>query len=420
MFMEEINQNSQTFLDFNSDILKPSNENDLQEIIKYCYKKDLPIEIVGAGTKNQIGKKLQCAKILDMSNISGILEYKPEELYITAKAGTPIKTVQDELRKNNQHLAFEPVNFSELFKKDSNEGTIGGTLSCNFSGSRRFKVGSARDHILGFKGYNGKGEKIKSGGTVVKNVTGYDLSKLVTGSFGTLLILSEITLKVLPLQTDTKTIIVSGLALEHSMGVMGSAMDSSNDPSGAVFYPSNFRNNFVFNDLTHPGSITAIRVEGTKISTEERINNLIEDLSLIDKNITVLDNTQSEIFWEDTRNLKVFSKNQKSLLRAVIPISETINLINRLKTFHPSYFIDWGGALVWLELDYLSNQKIDQIRNRILNSGGYLTVIKSPENLKSSSEIFTIDPIKFKISQSLKKSFDPKRIFNPGKMYTGI
>jgi len=418
--MEEINQNSQTFLDFNSDILKPSNENDLQEIIKYCYKKDLPIEIVGAGTKNQIGKKLQCAKILDMSNISGILEYKPEELYITVKAGTPIKTVQDELKKNNQHLAFEPVNFSELFKKDSNEGTIGGTLSCNFSGSRRFKVGSARDHILGFKGYNGKGEKIKSGGTVVKNVTGYDLSKLVTGSFGTLSVLSEITLKVLPLQTDTKTIIVSGLVLEHSMGIMGSAIASSNDPSGAVFYPSNFRNNFVFNDLTHPGSITAIRVEGTKTSTEQRINNLIEDLSLIDKNITVLDNNQSEIFWEDTRNLKVFSKNQKNLLRAVIPTSETINLINRLKTFHPSYFIDWGGSLVWLELDYLSNQKIDQIRKRILDSGGYLTVIKSPENLKSSSEIFTIDPIKFKISQSLKKSFDPKRIFNPGKMYTGI
>ena len=418
--MEEINQNSQTFLDFSSDILKPNNENDLQEIIKYCYKKDLPIEIVGAGTKNQIGKKLQCAKILDMSNISGIVEYKPEELYITVKAGTPVKTVQDELKKNNQHLAFEPINFSELFKKDSNEGTIGGTLSCNFSGARRFKVGSARDHILGFKGYNGKGEKIKSGGTVVKNVTGYDLSKLVTGSFGTLLVLSEITLKVLPLQTDTKTIIVSGLALEHSLGIMGSAIASSNDPSGVVFYPASLRSNFVFNDLTHPGSITAIRVEGTKTSTEQRINNLIENLSLIDKNITVLDSIQSEIFWEDTRSLKVFSKNQKNILRSIVPASETINLINRLKTFHPTYFIDWGGSLIWLELDYLSNQKIDQIRRRVLDAGGYLTVIRSPQNLKSSSEIFTIDPIKFKISQNIKKSFDPKRILNPGKMYTGI
>jgi len=418
--MEEINQNSQTSLDFNLDILKPENEDQLQQMIKHCYKKDLPVEIVGAGTKNDIGKKLQCAKTLDMSNISGIVDYKPEELYITVKAGTPIKTIQDKLKSNNQHLAFEPINFSEIFKKNSNEGTVGGTLSCNFSGSRRFKVGSARDHILGFKGYNGKGEKIKSGGIVVKNVTGYDLSKLVTGSFGTLLVLSEVTLKVLPLQTDTKTIIVSGLALEHALGIIGSAISSSNDPSGAIFYPGNFRNNFVFNDLTHQGSITAIRVEGTKIATEQRTNNLIQDLALTDKKITILDSVQSEIFWEDTRALKVFSKNQKNILRAVVPASETVNLINRLKTFHPNYFIDWGGSLIWLELDYLSGQKIDQIRKRILDANGYLTVIKSPESIKSSSEIFTIDPIKFKISQNLKKSFDPKRIFNPGKMYTGI
>jgi len=355
-----------------------------------------------------------------MSNISGIVDYKPEELYITVKAGTPIKTIQDKLKSNNQHLAFEPINFSEIFKKNSNEGTAGGTLSCNFSGSRRFKVGSARDHILGFKGYNGKGEKIKSGGTVVKNVTGYDLSKLVTGSFGTLLVLSEVTLKVLPLQTDTKTIIVSELALENALGIIGSAISSSNDPSGAIFYPGNLRNNFVFNDLTHQGSITALRVEGTKTATEQRTNNLIQDLALTDKKITILDSAQSEIFWEDTRALKVFSKNQKNILRAVVPASETVNLINRLKTFHPNYFIDWGGSLIWLELDYLSNQKIDQIRKRILDINGYLTVIKSSENIKSSSEIFTIDPIKFKISQNLKKSFDPKRIFNPGKMYTGI
>ena len=150
----------------------------------------------------------------------------------------------------------------------------------------------------------------------------------------------------------------------------------------------------------------------------ETIKNI--STTYIDKNITVLDSVQSEIFWEDTRSLKVFSKNQKNILRAVIPSSETTNLINRLKSFHPNYFIDWGGSLIWLELDYLSSQKIDQIRNRILVADGYLTVIKSQESIKSSLEIFTIDPIKFKISQNLKKSFDHKRIFNPGKMYTGI
>ena len=418
--MEEINQNSPTSLDFNTEKFEPKDEIEIQQIIKFCYKKNLPIEIVGNQTKLDIGKKMQCAKTLDMSKFSGIIDYKPEELYIKVKAGTPINVVREELKKNKKHLAFEPVNFSKIFKKNSNEGTVGGTLSCNFSGSRRFKVGSARDHILGFKGFNGKGEKIKSGGTVVKNVTGYDLSKLITGSFGTLLAISELTLKVLPLESETKTIIVSGLALEHAMGIMGSAIASSNDPSGAVYYPGNLRNNFVFNDLTHPGSITAIRVEGTKISTEQRINNLTKELVLEDKKLTILDSTQSEIFWEDTRSLKALSTNYKNILRAVVPPSETVNLLNRLKTFHPNYFLDWGGSLIWLELDYLSSQKIDQIRDRIINANGYLTVIKSPENVKSSSEIFTIDPIKFKISQNIKKSFDPKRIFNPGKMYTGI
>ena len=341
--MEETNQNSQTSLDFNAEKFEPKDEIEIQQIIKYCYKKNLPIEIVGNKTKQEIGKKLQCAKTLNMSKYSGIIEYKPEELYIKVKAGTPIKTINEELKKNNQHLAFEPINFSEIFKKNSNEGTIGGTLSCNFSGSRRFKVGSARDHILGFKGFNGKGEKIKSGGTVVKNVTGYDLSKLITGSFGTLLVLSEITLKVLPTQADTKTIIVSELSLQHGLAIMSSALASSNDPSGAIYYPSNLRNNFVFNDLTHLGSITALRVEGTKISTKQRIDNLIKDLALEDKKLAILDNTQSEIFWEDTRALKVFTKDDKNILRAVVPPSETLNLINRIKNFHANYFVDWGG-----------------------------------------------------------------------------
>ena len=147
---------------------------------------------------------------------------------------------------------------------------------------------------------------------------------------------------------------------------------------------------------------------------------MIDNLSLKDKKLTILDSTQSEIFWEDTRSLKVFSKGQENILRAVVPPSETLNLINRLKNFHPNYFIDWGGSLICLELDYLSSQKIDQLRQRILSVNGYITLIKSGESVKSLSEIFTIDPIKFKISQNIKKSFDPKRILNPGKMYTGI
>ena len=244
--------------------------------------------------------------------------------------------------------------------------------------------------------------------------------KLIVGSFGTLVVLTEITLKVLPLESDTKTIVISGLPLEDSLETMGSALNSSNDPSGVVFYPENFRKSFIFNDLAYPGSITGIRLEGTSGSIDQRIKNFYNQWSLNEKKTTILDKAQSIIFWENTRSLKVFSNTDKSLLRAVVPPSETTNLISRLRLFHANYFFDWGGALVWLELDYLSPEKIDQIRKRVLDVGGYLTVIKSKQNLKDSTEVFTVNPIEFRISQKIKKSFDPKRIFNPGRMYRGV
>ena len=155
-------------------------------------------------------------------------------------------------------------------------------------------------------------------------------------------------------------------------------------------------------------------------SIDRRIKNFYNQWSLNEKKTTILDKAQSIIFWEDTRSLKVFSNTDKSLLRAVVPPSETTNLISRLRLFHANYFFDWGGSLVWLELDYLSPEKIDQIRKRVLDVGGYLTVIKSKQNLKDSTEVFTVDPIEFRISQNIKKSFDPKRIFNPGRMYRGV
>ena len=273
----KIKINSRIFQDSNN-VYYPKDETEVSDLIRELYKQDSPTEIIGNNSKSFIGNKTQSANTTSLSKISGIIDYRPEELYIKVKACTPINEIEKVLSENSQELAFEPIDFGYIKDGVSNKGTIAGYLSCNYAGSRRFKVGSVRDHVLGFKGVNGKGDIIKSGGTVVKNVTGYDLSKLVTGSFGTLLVLSEVTLKVLPTQSETKTIIVSGLALEHSLGIMGSAISSSNDPSGAVYYPSNLRGNFVFNDLTHPGSITALRVEGTKLSTSQRINNLMNDL----------------------------------------------------------------------------------------------------------------------------------------------
>ena len=193
----EEKKNSQIFQD-SDNFYYPEDEQQLSEVVKELYKKNLPTEIVGTGSKSFIGNKIQSANKLKLSKLSGIIEYLPEELYIKVKACTPIELIEQELDKNNQELAFEPLDFGFIEKGKSNKGTIGGYLSCNFAGPRRFKVGSVRDHILGFRGVNGKGDIIKSGGTVVKNVTGYDLSKLIAGSFGTLVALTEVTLKVLP------------------------------------------------------------------------------------------------------------------------------------------------------------------------------------------------------------------------------
>ena len=419
MSMEE-KQNFQTFQDFSGSTLKPTNEKEISEIVKECYKKDIPLEVLGLGTKKTIGRNFQFEKTLDLSEYSGIIEYKPEELYIKVKSGTPIKQIRDELDKNNQHLAFEPVDFGFLFSGKNDEGTIGGVMSCNFSGPRRFKTGSVRDHILGFKGVNGRGEKIKSGGTVVKNVTGYDLSKILSGAFGTLAVLSEITVKVLPKPESNKTLVISNPHLKKGLEYLNLSLSSSSDPSGAVFYPENFRSFFTFNDLTFSGPITAIRMEGATLSIDHRIKKLSNELKITRDETAILSKEQSDIFWEDTRNLKVFSKLKENLIRIVVPASETFELLNKFKDFEAKYFVDWGGNLIWLQLDAINSKILNNIKTIVKNASGYLTIIKIEEGLKASTDVFTIDPIKHEVSEKIKKSFDPRRILNPGKMYIGI
>ena len=419
MFMEE-KQNSQTFLDFNQNIFNPSSREEIAEIIRNCYKKNIPLEINGSKSKNKIGRNFQAEKTLDLTSYSGIIDYKPEELYIKVKAGTPINSIIEELDKHDQQLAFEPVDFGFLFNGKSNNGTIGGVISCNFAGPRRFKVGSARDHLLGFQGINGKGEIIKSGGTVVKNVTGYDLCKLISGSFGTLSVLTELSVKVLPKPQSSKTLIINNPHIKKAIEYLGTALSSPSDPSGGVFYPEQFDQSFTFNDLTHKGALTAIRIEGPSNSVDHRIKNLSAELGLLENEYSILESVQTKIFWNKTKNLEIFSNSKKNLLRIVVPISETLSVLQKMKPYEINYFLDWGGSLIWVELEKISLKILREIKDITQQHSGYFTIIKVEDDLKASADIFTIDPIKYKISEKIKKSFDPKRIFNPGKMYSGI
>ena len=423
----EVRKNSQIFQDSNNTYF-PEDETQISSVVKELFKKNQPTEVIGLGSKSFIGNKIQSAKKLSLSKLSGIIEYLPEELYIKVKANTPVEFIEKELEKNNQELAFEPIDFGFIENGKSNKGTIAGCLSCNFAGSRRFKVGSVRDHILGFRGVNGKGDIIKSGGTVVKNVTGYDLSKLVSGSFGTLVALSEITLKVLPKKKSSNTITIHTEDKKLVKDLFEKISSSSSEVSGAVYVPEEPKDDsynqnkemlFKFNDLKFQGSFLALRIEGDKLSIEERIKVLTMELELQNLNTSILDVHQSVPLWKKINSLELFGNTKNNLLRAVIPPSKGNELIQKIGNKF-KYYIDWCGSLYYIEVNSNKNSKITEIKKLVIELGGYLTIVKKSNVFDYEETTFTVDETRLLISEKIKKSFDPKRIFNPGKMYRGI
>ena len=419
--------NSQIFQDSN-DIFYPKDEIEVSDLVKDFYKKNSSIELTGSNSKNFIGNKTQAANKVSLSKLSGIIEYYPEELYIKVKACTPLQEIEDALEKNDQELAFEPLDFGYIKNGKPNKGTIGGYLSCNYAGSRRFKVGSVRDHVLGFRGVNGKGDIIKSGGTVVKNVTGYDLSKLISGAFGTLVALTEITLKVLPKKQLTNTIVIKVDDKKKIYDLFDKIASSSSEITGAVFLPDEpddsmfIRNKetiFKFNDLDFTGPYLALRLEGDKVSINEKTKKITKELDLKKFKIATLDNYQSSPFWKKINNLELFQNTQNNLLRIVIEPANGSEMMSYLGNKF-KYYIDWCGSLFWVEVPPKKNNKVGEIKKKSIELGGYMTIIKTSEEYDYEETIFTVDPVRLMISEKIKKSFDPKRIFNPGKMYRGI
>ena len=425
MFTEE-KKSSQIYQDSNH--LKPNTEIEVSNLVKDFYKKKLPINIHGTNSKKYIGYNVQAAKILDLSNLNGVIEYLPEELYIKVLPGTPITTIEDLLEKHNQQLAFEPLDFGYINDGKSNKGSVAGCVATNYAGSRRFKVGSVRDFVLGFRGVNGKGDIIKSGGTVVKNVTGYDLSKVVSGSFGTLVALTELILKVSPKKIFQNTIAIYLKDIKIISSLFYKILGSSNEISGAVYIPDepkskkfdlNKNRVFKFNDLNNDGPFLAIRLEGDRVSVNERLNDIVKELELKNYKTSILDNHQSVPFWTKVNNLELFTNTKNNLIRAVIPPSNSEKLMNFLSNKF-KYFVDWSGSLFWIEVADKEDNKIGQIREFIANNEGYMTIIMKSENFDFKEKVFSTDEAKLMISKKIKESFDPKSLFNPGRMYREI
>tara|TARA_B100001741_G_scaffold287931_1_gene265762 strand:- start:321 stop:1556 length:1236 start_codon:yes stop_codon:yes gene_type:complete len=410
-----------------SKVILPDNSSEILETVKWANAKSKTLEVRGNHSKSQLGRLMQTSHELGLQKISGVEEYSPNELVITAKAGTPLKIIEMELAKNNQHLTFEPPDFGFLFMGGSNHGTIGGAISCNFSGPRRVVGGAVRDHFLGFNAISGRGEEFKSGGKVVKNVTGFDLSKLIAGSHGTLAILTEVTLKALPSPEKTRTILIKhpDISSSHQKGIdaMSDALMSSHEVSGAAFLPEKISSRSEVTYVKSANSnLTAIRIEGPAPSVKyrcEALKNLLKKFGEIEEL-----HTQNSIeLWREIRDVRFLkSEKNRAIWRVSTPPASgakfTSNILKKYK-MEPVY--DWGGGLIWLSIDDPLEDHQTLIHSTIKQTGGHATLFQSSDKAKSNSPVFQpLSKPLLDIARRVKDGFDPNHVLNPGRMYKGI
>src|SRR5262245_20759106 len=285
----------------------PSEITELSEAIGDALSAEEPLELVAAGSKRSLGRPLQLPRTLDLSRLAGIRDYQPSELVLTAGAATPLETIERVLADAGQMLAFEPPDWGVLFGLPASavrHGTLGGALACNLSGPRRIKAGAARDHFLGFRGVSGRGEVFKAGGKVVKNVTGYDLCKLMAGSYGTLAALEEVTVKVLPEPEAASTVLLFGLDTAAAVRCLNRALSSPHEVSGAAHIPVGLTR--AFPSLSGGAAATALRLEGPAPSGELRAQKLLTEFAS-DGETAAIAGEASARLWRALRDVAPFA-----------------------------------------------------------------------------------------------------------------
>lgn len=396
--------------------LTPRDASDVAEAITSAAANEKRLELVGRGSKRELGRATQTDATLDLAAISGITLYEPEELVLSARAATPIAEIEKALEEKKQELAFEPMDYGPLLNRPRGEGTIGGAIAAALSGPRRIKAGAARDFMLGVSAVSGRGEVFKAGGRVVKNVTGYDLPRLLAGSWGTLAAMTDITLKVLPRAEDCATVLAFGLNDVRASEAMSAAMGSSCEVSAAAHLPQWPADNIA--ELNAPGkSVTALRLEGIAQSVAYRKAKLEELLRAFGE-LGSLDAVKSRAFWKNIRDVAPFADRTT---RPVWKISTTPSLapgiaagINAACGAH--YYYDWAGGLLWLEMP--GDKPHEGAVRTALAGRGHATLIRASAAARASGEVFEpLDPVRAAISQRLKSSFDPKGVLNPGRIY---
>jgi glycolate oxidase FAD binding subunit len=404
-----------------TDALKARDGKDVEDAVRWALAEGKTLEIAGRGSKRALGRPSQSDLTLDLSGLSGVTLYEPEELVLSARAGTPIAEIEALVASRGQQLAFEPMDYGAILGGPAGAGSLGGLLAANLSGPRRIKAGAARDHFLGVSAVSGRGETFKSGGRVVKNVTGYDLCKVLAGSFGTLAAMTEVTIKVLPAPETEATVLLLGLDDAKANQAMSAAMASSCDVSAAAHLPRKM--------VTHIEGVylvqaaTAFRLEGFAPSVKHRKDALAALLKSFGT-AEELAGDESTKLWRGVRDATPFAASAASsdwpLWRVSTTPARGAEFAGRL-SFDAQCFFDWAGGLVWAALPPSDDAGADAIRRAARATGGHATLVRAPAATRAAVDVFEPQHGALTgVSKRVKESFDPKGVLNPGRMWAGV
>ena len=395
---------------------RPKDRRELASLLAWAAGEGEALEVIAGGTKRGLGRPVETPHVLDVASLTGIEAYEPEELVLTARPGTPLLEIERMLAGAQQMLAFEPGDWAPLLGGPAGRQTLGGMLACNLAGPRRIKQGAARDHLLGFHAVSGRGEAFKAGGRVVKNVTGYDLSKLMAGSYGTLAVLTEVTLKVLPKPEATRTLVLWALDDERAVATMTQALNSPHEVSGAAHVPSES----VASALAGASQgATLIRLEGPKPSVEARAAALREELRDFGAAEVLVDES-AVTPWRALADIKPLAAEQERVVwrLSVAPHSGPTVAAAITRALDARIVFDWGGGLLWCAVaEAAADCGSEIVRAAAKSAGGHATLIRASAELRRRVDVFEPQPAPLAaLSRRIKESFDPKHILNPGRM----
>lgn len=403
-----------------SDSFMPETAEDARDIVRWAAAEHEPLEIVGRGSKRALGRPVQAGHRLDLSRLSGVEMYEPDELVLTVLAGTPIAEVERLVADNGQELAFDPMDYGPLLGGAAGAGTIGGVIAANLSGSKRLKHGAARDHILGLEAISGRGETFKSGGRVVKNVTGYDLPRALCGSWGTLAVATRITLKVLPRAETEASVLLRGLDGPAATAAMTAALGSSAEVSAAAHLPAGAVESCGEDAAGLTGAATLLRLEGFGPSVDyrfETLRRLLAEHGAVER----IEADASRRLWLAIRDVKPFAESDDMVWRvSLAPTAGAAFAGDLAGRLGGSSYLDWSGGLVWLALPG-DDPRAQEVRAAVVRAGGgHATLVRAPEPVRAVSDVFQPQPGPLAaLAARLKEQFDPHGVLNPGRMVAG-